>query len=108
MEGYIERLRRETAEKRAQRQADTRSASKLDPRADLRARIRTWYDSLPPEDRLPRYRLVQIAPLFHCTLQQLGETLAELGWRRTRVWRDDGPFCRYWMPPGAPDTLSAD
>ena len=96
MEGYIAGLRRQAEERRAKHSA---KVAQSDPRADLRARVRNWYDNLPAEDRMPRYRLVHLAPLFHCTLQQLGETLAELGWRRTRVWRSDGPFYRFWMPP---------
>jgi hypothetical protein len=105
-ETYIQRLRRETEERRAKRRAQP-PVTATDPRAELRARIIRWYSTLSPEDRASRYLLEQLAPLFRCTPQQLGVAMHELGWRRKRVWRDDGPYRRYWLPP-APQATGAD
>ena len=98
-ETYIERLRRETEERRARRRAAPLPNSVDARRTELRAQIGRWWSTLAPEDRAPRYLLEQLAPLFRCTPQQLGVALHELGWRRKRVWRDDAPYRRYWMPP---------
>jgi len=94
---YMARLRQETAERRAKRDAAA-TAALLDPRARLRARITEWWSALPPEARAPRYSLEQLVPLFRCTPQQLGVALFELGWRRKRVWLNEGPYRRYWFP----------
>jgi hypothetical protein len=102
-EAYIQRLRREAEERRARRRTEP-SATATDSRAELRARITRWYNALAPEDRAPRYLLEHLAPLFRCTPQQLGVALHELGWRRKRVWRDDGPYRRYWLPPAPLET----
>lgn len=65
----------------------------------LRAQVTEWWNALAPEARAPRYSLEQLTPGFGCTAQQLGVALFELGWRRKRVWLEDGPYRRYWMPP---------
>jgi hypothetical protein len=95
--GYMDALKQWAAEKRA-RQAAEALTNKLNPRAALRAKVSEWWEELPPYERKPRYLLEELTPLFGCTSQQLGVSLFELGWRRKRVWREDGPYRRYWMP----------
>lgn len=97
---YIAGLKRQAAERRAQRAADTAAAIN-DPRAVLRARLTAWYDALPPDARPPGgFLLEDIRKAVHATPQALGLALDELGWSRKRVWRSDGPFRRYWFGPG--------
>lgn len=98
MSTWLDNLKREIAEKRGKR-VTIPASNTADPRAELRARITRWWNTLAPEDRAPRYLLEHLAPLFRCTPQQLGVALHELGWRRRRVWREDGPYRRYWTPP---------
>ncbi len=98
-DAYIKDLRARIEARRAQRPARPAPASVVGRRAELRAQIARWWDTLAPEDRAPRYLLEQLAPYFRSTPQQLGVALHELGWSRKRVWRDDGPYRRYWMPP---------
>lgn len=95
---YIMELKRRTAERRAQRAAET-AAAIADPRAALRAQIAEWQRTLPPEAREHGYLLEDIRKVIHSTPQQLGLALDELGWHRKRVWLSDGPFRRYWFPP---------
>ena len=98
-DNYISGLRRQAAERRAQRDAAA-AAVIADPRAELRARLTAWYDALPPDARPPAgFLLEDIRKAVHATPQALGLALYELGWSRKRVWRSDGPFRRYWFPP---------
>jgi crotonobetainyl-CoA:carnitine CoA-transferase CaiB-like acyl-CoA transferase len=94
---YMAALKQRTAERMAKRAAD-RAATRVDPRAVLRAKVKEWWDELPPYERKPRYLLEELVPLFGCTPQQLGVALWEIGWRRKRVWREDGPYRRFWLP----------
>lgn len=96
--GYMAALKQWVADRQASRAADT-VAIKRDPRAELRAKIKEWWEELPPYERKPRYLLEELVPLFGCTPQQLGVALWEVGWRRKRVWLETGPYRRYWMPP---------
>jgi len=97
-DSYIARIRRQTEAWRGQRTAQA-AAVVADPRAALRAQVTQWYSALPLEDRAPRYLLEDLVKLFGATPQQLGLALAELGWRRKRVWLNEGPYRRYWYPP---------
>lgn len=94
---YITHLRQWSEERRARRAAEAMTKA-LDPRAELRAKVRAWWEELPSCARKPRYLLEELVPRFGCTPQQLGVALYELGWHRKRVWREDGPYRRYWMP----------
>ena len=104
---YIERLRREAAELRAQRDAEAASGA-FDPRAKLKQQITQWYASLPPEDRRPNYLMEDLARQLRATPQQLGIALRELGWRCERRWRKGESYRHYWIPPAAdlPDHLN--
>lgn len=95
---YVESLKRQTAERRAQRAAEA-AAAIADPRTVLRAQVAEWQSALPLEDREHGYLLEDIRKVIHATSQQLGLALDELGWHRKRVWLSDGPFRRYWFPP---------
>lgn len=97
MDAYIARLRRETAERRAQRANDAASGA-YDPRAKLKARILEWYSSLAPEARAPYYFMEDLARQLRAPAQQLGLALAELGWERRRVWRKGEPYRHRWIP----------
>lgn len=95
---YILKLRAETETRRAQRAADA-AAAIADPRASLRARLAEWQSTLTPEAAAAGFHLEDIRKAVPATPQQLGLALAELNWRRTRVWRSDGPYRRRWYPP---------
>lgn len=97
---YIATLKRQTAERLAQRDAAA-AAQISDPRAELRARLTAWYDALPPDARPPGgFLLETVRKAVHATPQALGVALDELGWSRKRIWSNTGPFRRYWFPPG--------
>jgi len=99
---YITGLRRLTAERQAKRAAEA-EATIADPRAKLRAQLTQWQATLPEAARAEAkhlgYTLEDIRSAVHATPQALGLALAELNWRRTRVWRSDGPYRRRWWPP---------
>jgi hypothetical protein len=96
---YIAGLRRFAAERRAQRDAAAQAAI-ADPRAELRARLTTWYDALPPDARpLGGFLIEDIRKAVYAPVQSLGLALWELQWSRKRVWSNTGPFRRYWFPP---------
>lgn len=101
-DAYIATLKRQAAERRAQRAADTAAAIN-DPRAALREKLVQWLAALPDAVRAEAeregYTLEDIRKAVHATPQQLGLALAELNWRRTRLWRSDGPYRRRWYPP---------
>jgi hypothetical protein len=99
---YVAELRRFAAERRAQRDAAA-AAVIADPRAKLREALTQWQAALPEAERAESarqgYFLEEIRKSVRATPQQLGLALAELNWRRTRVWRSDGPYRRRWWPP---------
>lgn len=94
---YITGLRRLTAERQALRAAEA-AAAISDPRAVLRANLLAWQNTLTPEAAAAGFHLEDIRKAVPATPQQLGLALAELNWRRTRVWRSDGPYRRRWYP----------
>lgn len=96
-ETYVSRLRREVAERRAQRAAA--AFGPHDPRAKLKARITDWYRALPPQTRTPHYFMEDLTRQLRAPAQQLGLALAELGWQRRRVWVKRQPYRHYWIPP---------
>jgi hypothetical protein len=95
---YIRKISAEAEARRAQRAAQA-AAAIADPRAELRKLIAEWTSTLPPEAREDGFVLEDIRKVIHATPQQLGLALAELNWRRTRVWKTDGPYRRRWYPP---------
>jgi len=99
---YIATLRRQTAERRAQRAAEAEAVIN-DPRAVLRAQLVQWQAALPDATRAEAardgYTLEDIRKAVHATPQSLGLVLDELGWSRRRIWRNDGPYRRRWYPP---------
>jgi len=99
---YVQRLRRESAELQAKRDAEAGSNT-VDPRVKLKEQITLWYASLAPEDRRPNYLMEQLARQLRATPQQLGIALRELGWRCERRWRKGESYRHYWIPP-APDS----
>ena len=110
MTTFMEDLRRRVEEKRAKQQAEAaeravKQAAKVarpspaERTAKLRGEVERWYATLAPEDRRSRYLISHLAPLFGCTVQQLGICLHSMTWRRKRAWRDDEPYHRYWLPP---------
>ena len=102
---YVAELRRRAAEIRAQRAAQA-AAAIADPRAALSEKLTQWQAALPEAERAEAarrgYFLEDIRKAVHATPQDLGLALAELNWRRTRVWRSDGPYRRRWYPPDQP------
>jgi len=100
MDNYIANLRRETAEKRAQRQAESAAgAERADPRAALKGRIREWYRGLAPEARPSAWHMEALVQQLRATPQHLGVALEELGWMRGRVWRRGRAYRQHWRAP---------
>ena len=101
-DAYLRRLRADTEARRAQRAAEA-AAQITDPRAKLREALTQWQAALPEAERAEAarqgYFLEDIRKVVAATPQQAGLALAELNWRRTRVWRSDGPYRRRWYPP---------
>jgi hypothetical protein len=97
-DAYLGELKRQTAERRAQRAAQA-AAQINDPRAKLRAAILFWQSTLPSEAREHGYFLEDIRKTIRATPQDIGLALAELNWTRNRTWSNTGPYRRRWYPP---------
>jgi len=95
---YMQRLRRQADELRAERDAAAASAA-FDPRAKLKRQIMEWYSSLASEDRAPDYLMENLARRLRATPQRLGIALRELGWRCERRWCKGESYRHYWIPP---------
>ncbi len=101
-DNYIRKLRANAEASRARRAAQA-AAAIADPRAALRERIAGWQRTLSDEARENGLFLEDIRKVVLATPQDLGLALAELDWRRRRVWKNDGPYRRRWYPPPEAD-----
>ena len=91
---YIEKLRRMTAERQAQR-----AKCRPSPPRPLEERIQDWMDSSQQADSQETYTMAELVALYCASANVIGPALHKLGWRRRRSWRSDGPYGRHWLPP---------
>lgn len=71
----------------------------------LRARVRAWFESLPPFTRQRPYAMSEIEAALNRPGRILSPALLALGWQRKRQWQSRTHYHRYWVPP-APDPPS--
>jgi len=106
-DSYIENLRRQSAERQAQRAAQSMAnASDVDRLEALKRRIVEWFNSRPREAHPEYYYMADLKRLLGASPQDLGTALHELGWIRRRVWARGQPFRQRWYPPEDSNTAT--
>ena len=81
--------------------AEYRAAAEARRPLPLPEQIRRWWQSLPQEERKEAYLLSELRQVFRVGPGRLGMALHACGFRRVRRWRGQGPYQRYWIPPGS-------
>jgi len=61
-------------------------------------KIKEWWNTLPPEERLRPYSMCELVAVFKVAPSRLGMALTELGWKRSRSW--NGANYRRWWRAG--------
>jgi hypothetical protein len=94
MNGYIQRLKKWSAEQQA-----VAAAVRAHNARPLEVKIRDWYAALPPAQRREQYAMSELVLLFNAAPGRIGMALHRLGWERRRRFSGPGSYCRYWSPP---------
>jgi hypothetical protein len=97
MSSYLTRIKTYAAAQRDRNAALQRERSR-----PLRVRIEQWLTQLPENELKDRYLMEEFVAQFKAPAGQIGKALHELGWHRTRSWKANQPFSRYWVPPEVP------
>ena len=69
------------------------------PTPTLRQRFETWFCGLPEFVRDRAFSMSEFETAMETQGKYISPVLLQLGWRRERVWRTDGQYNRYWLPP---------
>lgn len=70
--------------------------------ARLRARIRSWWDSVPQDNRKAEYPMDFFVEKFGASSSRIGAALRQLHWTRLAQRMTEEGNIRRWVPPGAP------
>ncbi|MDR3630097.1 MAG: hypothetical protein P4L42_07160 [Desulfocapsaceae bacterium] len=62
--------------------------------------FRNWWHSLKEEEKSrPYYTMDFFRYHFYDSTATIGKVLHQMGFRKSRLWRTDGPSTRIWFPP---------
>jgi hypothetical protein len=69
----------------------------------LGLRIQEWYRALPAVARERPFAISEFEAALKTQGKFIGPVLLELGWRRRRLFKTQGPYSRFWVPPARAD-----